>query len=1017
MQIFGDGRGNVVSLGERDCSVQRRNQKVIEETPAPGLSASTRQALADTAVRLARSLNYLSAGTVEYVLDADSGAFYFLEVNTRLQVEHGVTELVFGVDLVEWMIRAAAPGFDLPAQASLQAHGHAMQLRVYAEDPAKNFQPSSGVLTAVTFADGLRVDTWVERGVTVSPFYDPLLAKLLVKRDDRAASIAALADGLALSRIDGIETNLAYLASILAYPTFQEGRQITQMLAGMPYRARTVDILEGGIQSTVQDHPGRLGLWAVGVPPSGPMDAYAHRYANHLLGNDTAAATVEMTLQGASMRFNCATTIALAGADMQAVVSGIDGKRSLANWQAHTIAAGETLRCASIAGAGLRAYLAFAGGIDVPAYLGSRATFTLGNFGGHGGRALRSGDVLKLHTATPPAVASATAGGAVPSYSHAWDIAVHYGPHGAPDFFTDEDITMFFGTDWQVHFNSSRTGVRLIGPKPRWARTDGGEAGLHPSNIHDNAYAIGSIDFTGDMPVILGPDGPSLGGFVCPAVIVSADLWKIGQLKPGDTVRFIRVTEERAAAMRVRLEAVFAAGPADAAGDPSTAEPSDIEASDAGPSTPRATPHGDAAPAVIGEGAYRNETRVVYRRAGDDYLLVEFGDLVLDINLRFRVHALMQAIEQAQLKGVIDLTPGIRSLQLHFDHRQLPATRLVALIDELMSKLPSVDDIVVPSRIVHLPLAWNDAQTRLAIQKYQTTVRPDAPWCPSNIEFIQRINGLASVQEVYDVVFNASYMVLGLGDVYLGAPVATPIDPRHRLVTTKYNPARTWTPENAVGIGGAYLCVYGMEGPGGYQFVGRTVQMWNRYRQTDSFRDSKPWLLRFFDQIRFYEVSEEQLLEHRRDFPLGRFDIRIEETTFSLADYNRFLAEQGDAIAAFKERQQNAFDAERERWIASGQADFAADEAAAGAGEEAELPAGSAFLSAVVPGSVWKILAAPGAQVAEGDTIAIFESMKMEIPLLATAPGELVEWLVSEGMPVNGGQRIAIIKQSAFNEA
>ncbi|MEO7579513.1 MAG: biotin carboxylase N-terminal domain-containing protein, partial [Massilia sp.] len=399
VQIFGDGRGNVVSLGERDCSVQRRNQKVIEETPAPGLTDATRKALADTAVRLASSLSYLSAGTVEYVLDADSGAFYFLEVNTRLQVEHGVTEQVFGVDLVEWMIRAAVPGFNLPPQDSLVSRGHAMQLRVYAEDPAKNFQPSSGVLTAVEFADGLRVDTWVERGVTVSPYYDPLLAKLIVKRDSRAESIAALSDALTISRIDGIETNLSYLASILAYPQFKEGRQITQMLAGMPYQPFSVEILDGGIQTTVQDHPGRLGLWAVGVPPSGPMDSYAHRYANHLLGNGIDAATLEMTLQGASLRFNCDTTIALAGADMQAVLSNADGKRGLEPWQAHAVKAGDTLRCGSISGAGLRAYLAFAGGLDVPAYLGSRATFTLGNFGGHGGRALRSGDVLKLHAA------------------------------------------------------------------------------------------------------------------------------------------------------------------------------------------------------------------------------------------------------------------------------------------------------------------------------------------------------------------------------------------------------------------------------------------------------------------------------------------------------------------------------------------------------------------------------------------------------------------------------------------
>ena len=169
-----------------------------------------------------------------------------------------------------------------------------------------------------------------------------------------------------------------------------------------------------------------------------------------------------------------------------------------------------------------------------------------------------------------------------------------------------------------------------------------------------------------------------------------------------------------------------------------------------------------------------------------------------------------------------------------------------------------------------------------------TAVRADAPWCPDNIEFIRRINGLESREAVRDIVFGASYLVMGLGDVYLGAPVATPLDPRHRLVTTKYNPARTWTPENAVGIGGAYLCVYGMEGPGGYQFVGRTVQMWNRYRQTAEFRDGKQWLLRFFDQIRFYPVSSDELMKMRAGFPYGRHPLRIEESRLDLGEYLGF---------------------------------------------------------------------------------------------------------------------------------
>ena len=124
-----------------------------------------------------------------------------------------------------------------------------------------------------------------------------------------------------------------------------------------------------------------------------------------------------------------------------------------------------------------------------------------------------------------------------------WEIGVLYGPHGAPDFFTTDSINQFFATEWQVHYNSNRLGVRLVGPKPSWTRTDGGEAGLHPSNIHDCEYAIGSINFTGDMPVILTHDGPSLGGFVCPVTIAKAELWKVGQVKPGDKIRFMVINE------------------------------------------------------------------------------------------------------------------------------------------------------------------------------------------------------------------------------------------------------------------------------------------------------------------------------------------------------------------------------------------------------------------------------------------------------------------------------------------
>ncbi|UEM19827.1 urea carboxylase [Skermanella mucosa] len=991
VQIFGDGRGTVVALGERDCSAQRRNQKVIEETPAPHLSDAQRQALFDAAERLGRAVGYRSAGTVEFIHDAAAGQFYFLEVNTRLQVEHGVTEEVTGVDLVEWMIREAA-GEALPlAEHARRAEGASIQVRVYAEDPGRAFRPSAGILTRAKFPGDARVETWVERGTEVTPFYDPLLAKIIVRGNDRAEAIAKLRAALDECRLDGIETNLSYLRQLAADPAFAEGGFTTRYLETVAYRARSIEVVAPGTLTSVQDYPGRVGYWEVGVPPSGPMDPLAFRLGNRLLGNPEGTAGLELTVSGPTLKFNTDALVCLAGAAMPATLDGA----AVPFWRPVAVPAGSTLRIAAATGAGCRAYLLIRGGIDVPEYLGSRSTFTLGRFGGHGGRALMPGDVLHMgdegvgETGTiHPAL--------VPDYGHAWEIGVLYGPHGAPDFFTETDIATFFAADWEVHYNSSRTGVRLIGPKPDWARKDGGEAGLHPSNIHDNAYAVGTVDFTGDMPVILGPDGPSLGGFVCPATIVQAELWKIGQLRPGDKVRFRRLTAAEAAALEDTQDAAVATlRPADRATLP-----------------PRRGTGPDEAvlhrlPAVPGG------EDVVYRRSGDRYLLVEYGPPVLDLTLRFRVHALQRHLEGLGLAGILDLTPGIRSLQVHYDSRVLA---LEGLLDRLVAaerELPAIDDLEVPTRIVHLPLSWDDEATRLAISKYMQSVRADAPWCPSNIEFIRRINGLDGVEAVKEILFGASYLVMGLGDVYLGAPVATPVDPRHRLVTTKYNPARTWTPENAVGIGGAYLCVYGMEGPGGYQFVGRTCQMWNTYRTTAEFPPGKSWLLRHFDQIRFHPVTHDELLAFRADFLQGRASLRITEETFRLRDYRRFLAENRDSIEAFKARQQAAFEEERARWEASGQAVAAEVIDPGPIPGHADMPDGGEAIASPVSGSIWKVAGAAGTTVKAGDVLVIVESMKMEIAVPAPADGTLVEIRCAEGQAVSLGQPLAVFLPAA----
>ena len=992
VQIFGDGAGTVVALGERDCSLQRRNQKVIEETPAPNLPAQTRAMMMGAAVRLGRAVSYRSAGTVEFLYDQASDALSFLEVNTRLQVEHGVTEAVTGVDLVEWMIRGAAGDYVFLREWDARATGASIQARLYAEDPAEDYRPSAGRLTEVVFPSDARVETWVVGGDEVSSHYDPLLAKLIVSAPDRPAAVAALQDALAATRLSGIETNLEWLREVAASDPFVSGDVSTGVLARIAHHPATLSVISGGPTTTLQDHPGRLGYWDVGVPPSGPMDALAFRMGNRLLANDEGAAGLEFAAAGPTLRFNSDRLVCLSGADFGAHLDDAP----VETYQPVLARAGQVLKIGRVTGPGWRGYLLVAGGLQAPAYLGSAAAFTLGGFGGHAGRALAAGDVLHLAASGQGGAEAARPDAPWPTLTRAWRLRVLAGPHGSPDFFTPADMAVICGADWSVHYNSNRTGVRLIGPKPEWARRDGGEAGLHPSNIHDNAYAVGAIDFTGDMPIILGPDGPSLGGFVCPFVIIQADLWKMGQLAPGDTVRLEVVDDAAARGAEREQDAMVATLGALRRSDPSPA---------CAPASPLS--EGGESPILHQIPAAGVRPRVVYRRQGDRNLLVEYGPIILDIELRLRVHALMIDLQSRALPGVIDITPGIRSLQVHYDARVLSQERLLSELTAAEERLAGLDDIEIPSRVVHLPLSWNDPAVRETIEKYMQSVRDDAPWCPDNIEFIRRINGLASADDVRRIVFDARYLVMGLGDVYLGGPVATPIDPRHRLVTTKYNPARTWTPPNVVGIGGAYMCIYGMEGPGGYQLFGRTIHVWNTWRQTSAFTDGKPWLLRFFDQIRFFPVSHDELTAWRRDFPLGRREIHIEHETFRLNDHRAFLAAHRAEIDAFEAGRRAAFDAERAAWERNGE--FARVEALSHTVVlEADAPAitappGSELVEAPLGGSLWKLLVQPGDRVAKGEVIAVIEAMKAECAVNSPAAGEVTRVYVREGQPVAAG--------------
>ncbi len=225
MQVFGDAHGNVVHLFERDCSVQRRHQKVIEEAPAPGMTEAWRRAMGEAAVAAARAIRYVGAGTVEFIV-AGEGAFYFMEMNTRLQVEHPVTEMITGLDLVEWQLRIAA-GEPLPRkQAELAIRGHAIEARVYAEDPAKGFLPATGRLVHVRFpreSAQLRVDTGIEPGAEIQPWYDPMIAKIIAHGADRREALARLAAALRETEVAGPANNVGFLARVASSAAFSRG--------------------------------------------------------------------------------------------------------------------------------------------------------------------------------------------------------------------------------------------------------------------------------------------------------------------------------------------------------------------------------------------------------------------------------------------------------------------------------------------------------------------------------------------------------------------------------------------------------------------------------------------------------------------------------------------------------------------------------------------------------------------------------------------------------------------------
>lgn len=308
-----------------------------------------------------------------------------------------------------------------------------------------------------------------------------------------------------------------------------------------------------GLETSVQDYPGRLGFRNQGFPPSGPMDSWSFRLANLLVGNEPGEAGLECQYMGPSLRFNSPAVIAVTGADMQATLDG----ESLPLWESVYVAAGQVLEM-KFARAGIRAYIAFAGGIDSVPWLGSQSTFHKAGVGGIDGHALKVGQNI----ATKPCEISDVMAGkrvseqARPNFGDGkvWDIKLVIGPNEG--WLDDAGIATFLSADWKMSSKSDRTGFRLDGPEMTFtekAYNKSPEHGSEPSNIIDQGYPVGSINLAGQTPIILASDGPSMGGFINPFTVPSAEFWKLGQAKPGSTFKFEAVTVEQAQAERRKI--------------------------------------------------------------------------------------------------------------------------------------------------------------------------------------------------------------------------------------------------------------------------------------------------------------------------------------------------------------------------------------------------------------------------------------------------------------------------------
>ena len=1004
VQVFGNGNGKAIHFGERECSIQRRHQKVIEECPSPFVAQhlELRERLCAAAVRLAESIEYGSAGTIEYLVDDESGNFFFLEMNTRLQVEHGITEMCYDVDLVELMLKQADKelqgkgGLDADYLEKLQSaspKGAAIEARIYAENPAKDYAPSPGVIQHVFWQEvkGSRVDTWIHNGTKVTANYDPLLAKAMVHGPKRREALDEMKKLLEGTKINGPPTNLDFLASIMEDPVFVSSRTMTKFLTTFNYQAAAIDVLAGGAYTLVEDWPGRPTIGR-GFSHSGPMDPLAFRIGNALVGNKPGTEGLEITLDGPDLRFLGPAIIAICGAPMELKLDG----KNMSMWTRYRIEAGQRLRIGRATGGGCRAYLSIYGGLPTVAnWFGSKSTAPMTAVGGYQGRALAAGDLLGITKDLPDLEGDlAVPEHLLPTYPEEWELLAMPGPYDE-GFITEETIEQLYAATWTISHNAARGGIRLIGPKPKWARLDGGEGGSHPSNVIEYGYPVGALNWTGDDPCLFPVDAPDFGGFVSSTTIPKTEFWRLGQMKAGNKLKFKKASYEEAITKRREVE-IFLDSIASCCTGKSSFNAVQPLRCEHLPLTTQSTASSSAIIHQISSSGIQPLT--TYRQGGDDFILIDYGHGSFNLNYRCRAVALYKKLRESS--GSISFTTGTlhtgmacgNSLMLYYDSLRTSRKAIMEYLLKLESELGDLSTAKFPSRKFRLPITFTSQKQTDSIQRYMQTQRPYASYLPDTEAFVAKNNAF-TVHHLRSIFTTSPLMVVAVG-FFVALPIALPIDPRHRIQCPKFNPSRIHTPEGQVGWGGSCMALYNVESPGGYMPIGLSIPGADVLGFKRGYSPENPWMFEDFDRIEFFEVGEAEYSEILAEFQSGRYEYKVVQGEFDMREHNRLLRDTEEEVKEIRARQREAqkeMEILEKKLLEKWNNEKEAAKPSPDGIEELLKDPNIITVPAPLNANVWKVEVREGLTVKNEQIVAVLEAMKLEIAVRAEVEGSARE--------------------------